>query len=63
MCIRDSYCIADFFRDLKDGQPCDVLPMQAVTMGEEASRFSQELFRKDAYSDYLFFHGLAVQMA
>ena len=37
--------------------------MQAVTMGEEASRFSQELFRKDAYSDYLFFHGLAVQMA
>ena len=57
------YCIADFFRDLKAGQPCDVLPMQAVTMGEEASRFSQELFRKDAYSDYLFFHGLAVQMA
>ena len=57
------YCIADFFRDLKKGQPCDVLPMQAVTMGEEASRFSQELFRKDAYSDYLFFHGLAVQMA
>ena len=57
------YCIADFFRDLKEGQPCDVLPMQAVTMGEEASRFSQELFRKDAYSDYLFFHGLAVQMA
>ena len=57
------YCIADFFQDLKEGQPCDVLPMQAVTMGEEASRFSQELFRKDAYSDYLFFHGLAVQMA
>jgi 5-methyltetrahydrofolate--homocysteine methyltransferase len=57
------YCIADFYQDLKEGCPFDVLPMQAVTMGEEASRFSQELFRKDAYSDYLFFHGLAVQMA
>jgi len=57
------YCIADFFRDLDEGQPSDLLPMQAVTMGEEASRFSQSLFQKDAYSDYLFFHGLAVQMA
>ena len=57
------YCIADFFRDLEGGRPSDVLPMQAVTMGEEASRFSQELFKNDAYSDYLFFHGLSVQMA
>ena len=57
------YCIADFFADLRDGQPTDVLPMQAVTMGEEASRFAQDLFQRDAYSDYLFFHGLAVQMA
>ena len=57
------YCIADFFADLRDGCPTDVLPMQAVTMGEEASRFAQDLFQRDAYSDYLFFHGLAVQMA
>ncbi|TCD57242.1 methionine synthase [Synechococcus sp. BS55D] len=57
------YCIADFFRDLEGGRPSDVLPMQAVTMGEEASRFSQQLFKNDAYSDYLFFHGLSVQMA
>ena len=57
------YCIADFFNDLSNGTPTDVLPMQAVTMGEEASRFSQSLFAADAYSDYLYFHGLAVQMA
>ncbi len=57
------YCIADFFNDLSEERPTDVLPMQAVTMGEEASRFSQSLFAADAYSDYLFFHGLAVQMA
>ncbi|WP_370455631.1 methionine synthase [Synechococcus sp. RSCCF101] len=57
------YCIADFYRDLQDGRPGDVLPMQAVTMGEEASRFAQALFSADNYADYLYFHGLAVQMA
>ncbi|MFN5161257.1 MAG: methionine synthase [Cyanobacteriota bacterium] len=62
------YCIADFYRDLVEGQsgelqPADVLPMQAVTMGERATAFAQELFRGDQYSDYLYFHGLAVQMA
>jgi 5-methyltetrahydrofolate--homocysteine methyltransferase len=37
--------------------------MQAVTMGEKASIVAQELFKGDQYSDYLYFHGLAVQMA
>jgi 5-methyltetrahydrofolate--homocysteine methyltransferase len=58
------YCIADFFSDVSaDGRPTDVLPMQAVTMGEKASIVAQELFKGDRYSDYLYFHGLAVQMA
>jgi 5-methyltetrahydrofolate--homocysteine methyltransferase len=62
------YCIADFYRDLEqapDGAstPTDVLPIQAVTMGEQASTFAQQLFAADQYSDYLYFHGLAVQMA
>ncbi|WP_094561231.1 methionine synthase [Synechococcus sp. 8F6] len=62
------YCIADFYRDLAVGadgaaRPTDVLPMQAVTMGERATRFAQELFKADQYSDYLYFHGLGVQMA
>ena len=62
------YCIADFYRDLSpqpSGQlrPSDVLPMQAVTMGERATAFAQKLFKADQYSDYLYFHGLAVQMA
>ncbi|MFN9646330.1 MAG: methionine synthase [Cyanobacteriota bacterium] len=62
------YCIADFYRDQAlsaTGQPVasDVLPMQAVTMGEKATHFAQTLFRGDQYSDYLYFHGLAVQMA
>jgi len=57
------YCIADFYRDLRDGHPADIIPMQAVTMSAEASRFAQELFAADRYADYLYFHGLAVQMA
>ena len=62
------YCIADFYRDLEhqegeNGRPTDVLPMQAVTMGERATQFAQQLFKADQYSDYLYFHGLAVQMA
>jgi len=63
------YCIADFYRDLMaddasaEPRPSDVLPMQAVTMGERATRFAQELFQADQYSDYLYFHGLGVQMA
>jgi 5-methyltetrahydrofolate--homocysteine methyltransferase len=62
------YCIADFYRDLNhgpDGIPsgADVLPMQAVTMGEKATAFARELFAADRYSDYLYFHGLGVQMA
>ena len=62
------YCIADFYRDLSIGadgsaSPTDVLPMQAVTMGEGATSFAQQLFKADQYTDYLYFHGLGVQMA
>lgn len=57
------YCIADFFRDLKNESPTDVIPMQAVTMGETATAFAKELFKADRYSDYLYFHGLGVQLA
>ncbi|MGB1417336.1 MAG: vitamin B12 dependent-methionine synthase activation domain-containing protein, partial [Synechococcus sp.] len=58
------YCIADFYNDLSEADgPTDVLPMQAVTMGDKASEVAQTLFKADQYSDYLYFHGLAVQMA
>jgi 5-methyltetrahydrofolate--homocysteine methyltransferase len=62
------YCIADFYRDLVAGPhgemlPSDVLAMQAVTMGEQATAFAQKLFKANQYTDYLYFHGLSVQMA
>jgi 5-methyltetrahydrofolate--homocysteine methyltransferase len=55
-------CIADFFRPLSENT-FDVFPMQAVTMGEIATEKAQELFKGDNYTNYLYFHGMAVQMA
>ncbi len=59
----NNLCIADFYCDLKNNEPVDIFPMQAVTMGGIASEYSQELFKADKYSDYLIFHGLTVQLA
>ncbi len=59
----NNLCIADFYCDLKNDKPLDIFPMQAVTMGDIASEYSQKLFKEDKYSDYLLFHGLTVQLA
>ncbi|MBX9938664.1 MAG: methionine synthase [Candidatus Obscuribacterales bacterium] len=54
-------CIADFFADETEG--FDVLPLQIVTMGRSAASYAAELFSSGEYSDYLYFHGLAVESA
>ncbi len=59
----NNLCIADFYCDLKNDKPIDIFPMQAVSMGDIASEYSQKLFKEDKYSDYLLFHGLTVQLA
>ena len=59
----NNLCISDFYCDLKNDKPRDIFPMQAVTMGDIASEYSQKLFKEDKYSDYLLFHGLTVQLA
>ncbi|HEY9771448.1 MAG TPA: methionine synthase [Coleofasciculaceae cyanobacterium] len=55
-------CIADFFATRESGK-IDVFPMQAVTVGEVATEYAQKLFKADNYTDYLYYHGMAVQMA
>uniref|UniRef100_UPI001D11D243 methionine synthase n=1 Tax=Nodularia sp. LEGE 04288 TaxID=1828639 RepID=UPI001D11D243 len=55
-------CIADYFATKESGV-IDVFPMQAVTVGNIATEFAQKLFADNLYSDYLYFHGLAVQVA
>ena len=55
-------CIADFFAPKEMGK-IDVFPMQAVTMGNIATEFAKTLFEGDDYTNYLYYHGMAVQMA
>ena len=56
------FCIADFFATKESGH-IDAFPMQAVTVGEIATEYAQKLFKADNYTDYLYYHGMAVQMA
>jgi 5-methyltetrahydrofolate--homocysteine methyltransferase len=55
-------CIADFFLPVHAGQP-DVLGAFCVTMGREPTRRAQALFEANAYSEYLYLHGLGVACA
>jgi 5-methyltetrahydrofolate--homocysteine methyltransferase len=55
-------CIADFFRDVGDPER-DVIGLQVVTMGERASTVAREWFAENRYQDYLYLHGLSVEMA
>jgi len=55
-------CLADFFAAKESGR-VDVVSYHLVTMGSRASAYSQELFKSDNYTDYLYFHGLSVEGA
>src|SRR6185437_13502241 len=55
-------CIADFFRDVSAGER-DVIGVQAVTVGQNASDVARQWFAADRYRDYLYLHGLSVEMA
>src|SRR4029077_6743243 len=46
-------CIADFFRDVDDGER-DVIGLQVVTMGRRASDVAREWFAENRYQDYLY---------
>jgi 5-methyltetrahydrofolate--homocysteine methyltransferase len=54
-------CIADFHRPVEE--EVDYAAFHIVTMGERASERAAELFAGHHYRDYLFLHGLAVEMA
>src|SRR5437762_7345540 len=51
-------CLADYFATVESGR-MDVVAFHLVTMGRRASEYSQELFKSDNYSDYIYFHGLS----
>ena len=60
----DGECIADFVRDIADGPAArDVIGLQVVTVGQTASDTARAWFEDNRYQDYLYLHGLSVEMA
>ncbi|MBI3507129.1 MAG: methionine synthase [Proteobacteria bacterium] len=55
-------CIADFFRDRTTNE-LDVIGLQVVTVGQRASDVAREWFAENRYQDYLYLHGLGVELA
>jgi 5-methyltetrahydrofolate--homocysteine methyltransferase len=61
--VEDPYlCIADFYRTVESGEP-DFASFQVVTMGARVSEEASRLFAADEYQQYLYLHGLGVEMA
>ena len=59
---QDGECIADFFRDVDDAER-DVIGLQVVTVGQKASDTARVWFEDNRYQDYLYLHGLSVEVA
>ncbi|MFT9214634.1 MAG: vitamin B12 dependent-methionine synthase activation domain-containing protein, partial [Acetobacter malorum] len=59
---EDGECIADFVRDINDAER-DVVGLQVVTVGQKASDIARDWFEENRYQDYLYLHGLSVEMA
>ena len=59
---EDGECIADFVRDVDEAER-DVIGLQIVTMGSRASDVARAWFEENRYQDYLYLHGLSVEMA
>lgn len=58
---NDRFCITDFIRDYDDPIR-DVIGLQAVTVGQKASDVAREWFADNHYQNYLYLHGLSVEI-
>jgi 5-methyltetrahydrofolate--homocysteine methyltransferase len=59
--VEPHLCIADFFRPLASGE-VDYAAFHIVSMGAEVTEEALRLKAADRYQDYLFLHGLGVEM-
>ncbi len=57
----EGQCIADYLRDVTAPER-DVLGLQVVTMGAQATETALEWFGANRYQDYLYLHGISVEM-
>ncbi|MGB0694694.1 MAG: methionine synthase [Rhodospirillaceae bacterium] len=55
-------CLSDFVRDVDSGER-DVIGLQAVTVGAKASDIARDWFADNRYKDYLYLHGISVEVA
>ncbi len=56
------WCLSDFWRPLGAG-PVDVAPFFIVTAGRRVSTVARQWFEQNEYQQYLFLHGLGVELA
>jgi 5-methyltetrahydrofolate--homocysteine methyltransferase len=59
---RERLCLADYIRSVDSGE-VDVLPLQVVTVGAEASEEFARLQQANEYSEAYYRHGIAVEAA
>jgi 5-methyltetrahydrofolate--homocysteine methyltransferase len=59
---RERLCLADYVR-ATSSDVIDVLPLQIVTVGEEASKRFEELQSANEYGEAFYVHGLGVETA
>jgi len=59
---RERLCLADYVRSVDSGD-VDVVPLQVVTVGNEATRRFEELQAKNEYTEAFYSHGLSVEAA
>ena len=59
---RERLCLADYFRSVDSGE-MDVIALQAVTVGDAASRRFETLQGAGEYSEAFYSHGLSVEAA
>lgn len=56
------WCLSDFWRP-RSGGSVDVVAFSIVTAGQRVSAVAREWFERNEYQQYLFLHGLGVELA
>jgi len=59
---RERLCLADYIRNVDSGD-VDVLPLQIVTVGKDATKRFEELQGRNEYTEAFYSHGLSVESA
>ncbi|MBA3342307.1 MAG: methionine synthase [Gemmatimonadaceae bacterium] len=59
---RERLCLADYIRSVESGD-VDVIPVQIVTVGQEATRHFEKVQGANEYTEAFYSHGLSVETA